>query len=420
MITSSANKPLFVYLQLPDTDDWVVVGRYTRDNTTADGVFRYAQSYLDAGHGYAIDPVNLPLLPIDFRQSRRYGGLHDVLRDTCPDSWGQALLQRKHDLSSHCSPLEYLKLAGNGDRWGALAVGPSRQPSVAHLASPRLHHLDALVNELQAIANNLPPVNVMLRKHLFGSPSLGGARPKGTLQDQGQFWLVKPGLSTDTVDLALLEHVCQRWGGASGMRFAQTHHHPLTPTRSVVRVRRFDRMGQRRLMAISAASLLQTEYPPASPSDNEASYPRFAEELRRIGAPREDLTELFDRLVFNAVVGNDDDHARNHAVIFEAGCWRLAPAFDVVPNPDETPATLSMQICSGSRAISRDNLLREFVRFGFISSAAAGSHLDALLDRIKTGFNEVMPMLSFSLATMMANRLESNCNLLARSVSWPA
>lgn len=39
----------------------------------------------------------------------------------------------------------------------------------------------------------------------------------------------------------------------------------------------------------------------------------LAEELKRIGAPAEDQLELFRRMVFNAIIGNDDDHPRNHA-----------------------------------------------------------------------------------------------------------
>ena len=51
--------------------------------------------------------------------------------------------------------------------------------------------------------------------------------------------------------------------------------------------------------------------------------------------PDEDRRELFGRMVFNAVCGNDGDHVRNHAVCFrpDLGGWRLSPAFDVVPNP---------------------------------------------------------------------------------------
>jgi serine/threonine-protein kinase HipA len=54
--------------------------------------------------------------------------------------------------------------------------------------------------------------------------------------------------------------------------------------------------------------------------------------VRLAGGPVEDRIELFGRMVFNAVCGNDDDHVRNHAIFYNAErrCWRLAPAFDEV------------------------------------------------------------------------------------------
>lgn len=416
MIISKAAKPLYVYLQRPDNGEWVVVGRYKTDPVTGAGLFRYAPSYAQAGLSWAIDPVNLPFIPGELRQSQRYGGLHDVLRDACPDSWGQTMLRREHGLPENCTALRYLVLSGNGDRWGALAVGATTSPNVAKLSSPRLPQLDAIVEELLAIATNKPPVNAALRKRLFATPSMGGARPKATVQEQDTYWLVKPGLPTDTVDIALLEHATQQWGRAAGLRFADTRHHSVMGGRSVVRVHRFDRQGHRRVMCVSAASLLQIEYPPASPADRQgASYPRLAEELRLIGAPPEDWRELFGRMVFNAVVGNDDDHPRNHAVIYDGGegRWRLAPAFDVVPNPDEMPKRLVMQVCSGRWDISRQSLLTDFLRFGFASQQAAAEHFDDLLARIRTGFKQVSPLLSDDLSKLMAHRLSEACASLS-------
>lgn len=42
------SKPLFVYLQRPDTGEWVPVGRYKK-GPTGEGFFLYAPSYVDAG-----------------------------------------------------------------------------------------------------------------------------------------------------------------------------------------------------------------------------------------------------------------------------------------------------------------------------------------------------------------------------------
>ena len=347
----TTSKPLFVYLQRPDTGEWVTVGRYLVDAGL--GTFKYAPSYVDSGFTWSIDPVNLAFLPDHIFTAQRYGGLHDVLRDASPDTWGQALLRREHNLPDATPFVRYLVLSNNAHRWGALAVGTSKNPSVAAFATPKLPQLSNLVRELQAISAHRPAVDAGLRARLVQTASVGGARPKATVQDgDGQFWLVKPRIATDIADIPCLEHMAQQWGAASGLRFARTVLHAIGEGFSAVRVLRFDRDGVRRFMCVSAASLLQTEYPATALETDRWSYPRLAEQLKLIGAPDEDRQELFGRMVFNAVCGNDDDHVRNHAVYFrpDLGGWRLAPAFDMNPNPNkhEHALTLDGQVAAPS------------------------------------------------------------------------
>jgi serine/threonine-protein kinase HipA len=342
--------------------------------------------------------------------------LHDVLRDAIPDAWGKLLLQKEHDLPADTHESRYLLLSSNADRWGALAVGTSKVPSVAQLKSPRLPQLEALSQELLAIAERRPPIDAKLRRRLVTTSSLGGARPKATIQDDHDFWLVKPYLPTDTADIPLLEHVAHEWGTLAGLNFAKTVLHRLSDGLSVVRVLRFDRNGDRRLMTISGASLLQTEYPGMTPAEMARwSYPRLAEELRRIGAPEEDRKELFGRMVFNALIGNDDDHPRNHAVVFDPTeqRWRLSPAFDVVPNPDETPKRLTLQVSVGTYAIERAALLADAIRFGFDSRDEAAQHLNELITRVQAAFNDVAADFTEELRGMLSERLSANVKLLS-------
>jgi serine/threonine-protein kinase HipA len=417
MLTTSKppTKPLFVYLQRPDTGAWVTVGRYLAGHVAGTGSFKYAPSYVDAGLTWAIDPINLPFRPAHECAAPRYQGLHDVLRDACPDAWGQALLRREHNLPDGTPLARFLMLANNTDRWGALAVGTRPTPSVVELAHPKLFKLTLLVQELAAMSEQRPAVDHRLRRRLVQTASVGGARPKATLvDDEGRHWLVKPRIASDIADIPCLEHVGQQWGAASGLNFAPTVLHPAAEGRSAVRIMRFDRIGQRRLMCVSAASLLQAEYPDKLSQTARWSYPRLAEELRMIGAPVEDRRELFGRMVFNAVCGNDDDHVRNHAVVYqhEQRRWRLAPAFDVVPNPVETPRTLTLQLSMGRFDISRAAALADAQRFGFEHIDEASSYLDALLSRISAGFEQVARWLEPEWRETLRNRMQENITLL--------
>jgi serine/threonine-protein kinase HipA len=53
----------------------------------------------------------------------------------------------------------------------------------------------------------------------------------------------------------------------------------------------------------------------------------------RFTKPKETLRELFSRLVFNILVGNLDDHARNHAAFWDGTALTLTPAYDICPQP---------------------------------------------------------------------------------------
>ena len=122
-------------------------------------------------------------------------------------------------------------------------------------------------------------------------------------------------------------------------------------------------------------------------------------------------------MVFNTVVGNNDDHPRNHAAIYcqSEGRWRLAPAFDVVPDPESSPQRLAMQLCVGRWEITRDNLLEDFLQFGFGSLQEAGDYLNRLMGEIEVGFGKVAPILNDELRRLLQNRLHEK-QLLTQAV----
>jgi serine/threonine-protein kinase HipA len=413
-------RPLYVYMQRPDTAQWLTVGAYWRDEAASAGRFMYAPSYEAAGHPWAIDPVNLAhsAQPSRVYTATRYLGLHDVLRDACPDSWGQALLRKSHGLPDGTPMLRYLKVASNADRWGALAVGPSAKPSIAMLATPRLPTLGQVVRELQAMAAFKPATDPALRTRLEQTPSLGGARPKASVQDHhGQYWLVKPLTLHDSANIPMLEHFAQSWGAHSGMRFASTQYHDVSHGHIAVRVLRFDRYRTQRTLCVSAASLLEAEFPAAFNQDGhsaKASYPRLASQLRLIGSPACDRIELFERMVFNAVCGNDDDHLRNHAVYYDHAThsWRLSPAFDVVPNAGPTPTHLAMAVGLEQKFISQKTVLHDALQFGFESHSQASIHLKLFLERVRDGFDATRHLLDEPLRSWMAKRMADNLRLL--------
>jgi len=65
--------------------------------------------------------------------------------------------------------------------------------------------------------------------------------------------------------------------------------------------------------------------------------------LKANGAhPKDDIKELWKRIVFSIAVSNTDDHFRNHGFILENAGWSLSPMYDV--NPDIYGRYLSLNI----------------------------------------------------------------------------
>ena len=63
------------------------------------------------------------------------------------------------------------------------------------------------------------------------------------------------------------------------------------------------------------------------------SYSDLAQVLRKHSAsPTDDLTAFYRHMVFNAAIGNVDDHLKNFWMLNRSGGFRLAPAFDLVPD----------------------------------------------------------------------------------------
>lgn len=161
--------------------------------------------------------------------------------------------------------------------------------------------------------------------------SIGGARPKALIDDiDGSKWVAKFSTSTDVYNIVKAEFVAMRLAHFAGLSVAAVR---LTRTagRDVLLVRRFDRdieaPATRRIM-VSALTILGLHEKQA----RYASYEKLAEQIRhRFARPIDTVNEMYRRMVFNILVGNTDDHARNHAAFWDGSLLSLTPAYDICP-----------------------------------------------------------------------------------------
>ena len=143
----------------------------------------------------------------------------------------------------------------------------------------------------------------------------------------------------------------------------------------VLQVARFDRIPGRgksaaRLAAVSALTLLGLDESLAG----HASYQSLAEIIRqRFVSPRRTLRELFGRICFNILFGNTDDHGRNHAACWDGKDLRLAPAYDICPQPRRGGEAVQAMIIAndGRRKFSSLALLLETAGSYLLDEVAA-------------------------------------------------
>lgn len=103
------------------------------------------------------------------------------------------------------------------------------------------------------------------------------------------------------------------------------------------------------------------------------SYPEILDLLREHGVdPTEVGRTLFERVVFNVAIGNNDDHARNHAAFWDGQSLELTPAFDLTPQVRSTnTSTQAMDIGrDGSRVSQFSGCIAAAADYGLSRPAA--------------------------------------------------
>lgn len=136
-----------------------------------------------------------------------------------------------------------------------------------------------------------------------------------------------------------------------------------------VAIKRFDRETGLRRHALSANVALKA-------SGQALGYPELAQLLRRRGVAaqglnREQMKELFRRMVFNILIDNTDDHEKNHVLLMaDSGEYTLSPAFDVLPS-GQALGYQQMRIGANGADSTLENALSECAQFGMKKAEAA-------------------------------------------------
>ncbi|MDH3750344.1 MAG: type II toxin-antitoxin system HipA family toxin [Gammaproteobacteria bacterium] len=386
----------FVYITLPSETEFVTAGRYKRTidrHGVATGRFVYGRSYLARDNAVPIDPIELKLSTKTY-DTTLLKGIFGALRDASPDHWGRRVIER-HFGSPGPDELDYL-LHSPDDRAGALGFGLNKEPPAPRRKFNRMLDLEKLQEFADAIIKNekLPQTAdaEQAQELMLEGTSMGGARPKAVVEDDGALWIAKFNRPDDKWNHAKVERAMLELAHACDIQ--RTESKPARiGERDALLVKRFDRQatksGYRRARMLSALTLLRSE--DTHQDRSKWSYVLLAEELRRVSSePKIDAPELFKRMCFNALITNNDDHPRNHAVIAMDTDWRLSPAYDLVPAMPISieRRDLALECGDMGRYAHVDNLLSQSARF-LLKEDEAKAIIDDMEQTVKNRWYEI-------------------------------
>ncbi len=287
-----------------------------------------------------------------------------VFADSCPDRWGRVLMRRREAVQARkesrkprmLRESDYLLGVYDKTRMGALRFKTEKDGEFLsndkNLAVPPWTTLRALESASLGFENDESGLEEKwLKQLLVPGSSLGGARPKATVQDvKGNLWIAKFPSKHDEVNSGAWEKVIHDLAGLCGLNVPEAKVETFSKTGSTFLVKRFDRNGNRRIHFASAMTLLgKTD---GASGEDGAGYLDIVSFIRQNGAaPELDLKELWKRIVFNMAVSNTDDHLRNHGFILTKKGWRLSPLYDVNPVPYGNNLSLNVSIDDSSISI---------------------------------------------------------------------
>ena len=283
-------------------------------------VFEYDFDWLT--NGYSISPFYLPLQNGIFTAKRKpFQGNFGVFADSLPDGWGNLLLDRvlkKYQINPNTlNILTRLSLVGNNGM-GALCYEPEQE--LSHLLPSS--DLNFLASEVDKILNEEVESDALELINQQAASS-AGARPKVMLKYNNEHWLVKFPSSNDSKNIGEIEYKYSLLAKKAGLEMPET----FLFEEKYFGVKRFDRDGDNRIHIHSAAALIY--------ADIRLPALDYIELIKATWVLTRNVVEaekMFRLMVFNFLIENKDDHAKNFSFIYKKNKWQCSPVYDILPS----------------------------------------------------------------------------------------
>ncbi len=339
------------------------------------------------------------LMPYSGRQYPTGKNIFGLFADASPDRWGRILMNKRERIlaekegrkPSKLHDSDYLLGVYDETRMGGIRFKSDPEgPFLSNdkeTAAPPWATLRTLEEASRNFENDETGLSEKwLNQLIKPGSSLGGARPKATVVDtRNQLWIAKFPSKNDENDTGAWEMVAHDMAALCGLNVPEAKLEKFSTLGSTFLIKRFDRIGSKRVHFASVMTLLgKTD---GASADDGSSYLDIVAFIKSYGAqPKNDLIELWKRIVFNMAVTNTDDHLRNHAFILTDKGWILSPLYDVNPVPygDE----LSLNVDAEDNSISIELAVQTAVRFG-ISKSDAETYVENILKIVRDNWEKL-------------------------------
>lgn len=283
--------------------------------------FEYSAEWLNTG--FSISPFELPLRSgVFIAKPRPFEGGFGVFDDCLPDGWGLLILDRylqQNGISPRTlSLLDRLALVGSSGR-GALEFRPDKSV----VSKQGYADFEKLALEAEQILDSEDYTGEGIEEFQYRGGSPGGARPKIFTRFEDKEWLIKFHAKRDSIRIGIEEYNYSILAKKCGIEMPETRLFEG----KFFGVERFDRTPSGKLHVVSVAGLIGADY--RLPS---IDYTHIFQVCSVLTHSMAEMWKVYRLMVFNYLIENKDDHAKNFAFIHRDGDWHFAPAYDLLPS----------------------------------------------------------------------------------------
>lgn len=270
--------------------------------------------------------------------SAKYQKLPPFIADSLPDDWGNTLFDlwfaEHHYHEKDKTPLAKLSFVGSR-AMGALEFVPCSEDAFSayeKLMIPKLYELAKKIEKDRELAM-ISPEETLTQKALMAVGTSAGGRFKKAIiamddagniysgqtsaREDRRYYILK--FNTPEFCLSEIEKTWYDLAIKAGITMMPSRLMEVEGTCHFL-TERFDRRGGEKIFTQTLAAVNPEAY----------CYEDLFSTCRQLSISKDELNELYLRMVFNILSGNTDDHAKNFSFIMEKdGSWHLSPAYDL-------------------------------------------------------------------------------------------